>query len=400
MPLSVQWRPSPNFNARDSRYPLRGDVSHRIVGSAPSALGTFGAPGGIPGMAPRSASSHFIIGHRNGRGPNGEVIADAPCPECGPITGAKGPLVIYQCVDLANMAWTNGDVRDPTWPGYQPGVNPNLTTITTEHEDMAAAGRHIVTDHIWRASMELKRLLRSGDLAAIRATGVRVSDGAFKAAVLVQQLAAFPISNAAYTDHHAISGPNKPWCWRDYDGDKGFPSRLPGLLAYLKGQDMINDYLKGATFTPNKSARIAQGATARRIPAFDRNDYDANRLFTLASASAAPAIAWVKGTNLTLVDGTEFDARTDWLAVLNRDHGIVFFHVRDVAELVAIEAGSDCTAQEAMIATQTQRIADLQTALGSRDVAIAKKNTALDSAIAHEKPHVDVHSALVSARKA
>lgn len=213
----VRWSPSPNWNQRDGRFPLRGDVSHRIVGSAPSALAKFAQPG--------TASSHFVIGHTQ--------IGD-PCPQCGPITTARGPLVIWQCVNLALMAWTNGDVRDPTWPGYQAGVNPNLTTITTEHEDMGKVGRHIVTDHIWQASIELKRLLRSGNLTAIRAAGIRVGDGAFSAASLVARMAALPINDTTYIDHHQIAGANKPWCWRDFDGDKGFPSRLPGLLASLQ----------------------------------------------------------------------------------------------------------------------------------------------------------------------
>lgn len=393
---NVQWRPSPNFNSRDARYPLMGDVSHRIVGSAPSALSLFETPSTPEHLRP---SSHFVIGHTG--------VGD-PCPECGPITGARGQLLIWQTVDLCNMAWTNGDVRDPTWAGYQAGVNPNLTTITTEHEDMAAVGHHIVTDHIWRTSMALKKLLRSGDLAAIRAKGIRISDGAFTAAALVKRMAALPISSATYTDHHAISGPNKPWCWRDYDGDKGFPSRLPGLLAYLNGtDDVINDYLRYMERLDNRTARLAVGATARSIPAFDRANYDAHKLFTLAAESTGPAIGWVQGTNLTLADGTVFDARTRWLATWSKGKGIVFWHERDVKELtptetqtVEVPVPADCSVQEA-------RIIDLEAALTERDSALAAvqprldaKNGALDVAIAHEQPHVDLSAQLTQARAA
>ena len=48
--MNVTWHPSPNWNQRDRRYPLQGDVSHRIVGSGPSALARFSRPG--------TASSH------------------------------------------------------------------------------------------------------------------------------------------------------------------------------------------------------------------------------------------------------------------------------------------------------------------------------------------------------
>ncbi len=43
--MNVIWHPSPNWNRRDRRYPLQGDVSHRIVGSAPSALSKFSRAG-------------------------------------------------------------------------------------------------------------------------------------------------------------------------------------------------------------------------------------------------------------------------------------------------------------------------------------------------------------------
>jgi len=224
MTVAVVWSPSPNWNQRDRRYPLQGDVSHRIVGSGPSALSLFSRPG--------TASSHFVIGHTQ--------VGD-PCPLC---PAARGPLVIWQTVDLSLMAWTNGDVRDPTWPRYQSGVNPNLTTITTEHEDMGEAGQHIVTEHVWQASIALKRLLRSGNLAAIRQAGIRVADGAFTASALVARMAALPVDYSVYIDHHQIAGPNKPWCWRDYDADRGFPSRLAGLLMALGTPEPQEDIMK------------------------------------------------------------------------------------------------------------------------------------------------------------
>lgn len=162
--------------------------------------------------------------------------------------------------------------------------------------------------------------------------------------------------------------------------------------------DVINDYLKGATFITNRTARVGAGATARSTPEFNPKDYDANKVFSTpatGTGSKAPAIAWVKGTNLTLADGTVFDARTRWAALWNATNGVTFWHERDVIELMPTESSpaADCSAQEA-------QVADLQLALSQRDAAIATKNGALDEAIAHEKPHVDLSTKLAAARKA
>lgn len=344
----ITWQPSPNFNLRDRRYPLQGDVSHRIVGTGPSAVGLFLRSG--------TASSHFVIGHTQ---------SGALCPRCGPITGARGTLFVTQMVDLAHMAWTNGDVRGATWPRLQAGVNPNLTTITTEHEDMGAAGRHIVTDHVWEASMQLKRLLRSGDIAAIRAAGIRVSTGAFGADALVARMAALPIDGVTYIDHHQIAGANKPWCWRDFDGDRGFPSRLPGLLAHLAArpieEDDISKYLEGAQLLPiGTVARLRAGASGRRLPIFDPTDYDAHLVEYREQESTAPAFAWVEGTNITLADGTVLrNGWRTWLMSGSAENGIFFFHDGDFAAYVepSAESQAELDAAKSALADATAALA-------------------------------------------
>ena len=97
----------------------------------------------------------------------------------------------------------------------------------------------------------------------------------------------------------------------------------------------VEDDVSLANMSPlfGSVAVLNVGATARRTPEFDRNDYDAGKLFTLGSASSGPALGWVQGSNLTLVDGTVYDPRTRWLATWNRDHGVVFWHERDVASI-------------------------------------------------------------------
>lgn len=41
---------------------------------------------------------------------------------------------VMQYVEEANMAWANGNLRNPTFKLMKPGVNPNLYTISIENE--------------------------------------------------------------------------------------------------------------------------------------------------------------------------------------------------------------------------------------------------------------------------
>jgi len=350
----VEWRPSPNFNQRDRRYPLRGDVSHRIVGSAASAINMFA-------KAASKVSSHFVIGHTQ---------VGAPCPQCGSITGARGPLVIYQAVDLSNMAWTNGDANGPTWPGYQAGVNPNLTTVTTEHEDMATPGRHIVTPHIWNASMELKKLLRSGDLEAIRAAGVRIGNGAFSATELVAQMGAFPLNDTGYTDHHAIAGIRKPHCWRDYDGDVGFPRRLPALIAYLAAKEEEMTWQNDIKYIPPERVVLRAVTSYRRSP-------------DLTPASD-PVVLGAESTRVMIgtVKGVDFGAGPDWGVMVSANGGLKVFHTQDIVsrvplgDVAALQAEvtslkTTVTNQTATIATQAETIASQKTQISAKSAALA-----------------------------
>ena len=306
---SVNFLQSPYQNARDGRYPLRAFVNHRIVGTLPSARRAFGLVAGDVG---RRASSHFGIGYVN------------------------GVRTIDQYVPLDRMAWTNGDVREPTWSRIIPGVNPNLYTVTIEHEDGSYAGRGVVSAPVWEASVELQDLLVSGDAAAIRAKGIRGATDS-----IVAQMKAIPNDSTGFIDHHQIAGPNKPYCFRRWLDDPGFvegsPSRRDRLLAFLDAEDDDMASLKGAEPIVNRRAIIGAGATVRSEPAFDRNDYDAHKLFSLADSSNAPMIAWVQGTNLTLSNGSVYDARTRWAAIQSKSYGVAFVHERDVVRLDPIE---------------------------------------------------------------
>lgn len=217
----VLWRPSPNYWRGRAGHVPRAEVKHRIVGTLASAISLFDQPSTADKPRP---STHFCIGYLGGQ------------------------LVVTQHVDLGDTAWGNGDVRSPTWPLLIPGVNPNYLTISTEHEDGGAANRGRVSEEVWRVSIELSRVLRSGDLDRIRGAGIRISDRPGQtASQLATAIAAWPIDAAHYIDHHQISGPNKPYCFRRWLDDPGFvegsPSRRDRLLAALAGTPQEDDML-------------------------------------------------------------------------------------------------------------------------------------------------------------
>jgi hypothetical protein len=207
----VVWEPSPNFGypSPGSRgrmgQPVRVTVRHRIVGSLASADTVFAD-------VARGASTHFGIGHIDGR------------------------LEIHQYVNLSDAAWGNGDVREPTAKVVleNPGVNPNLYSVSIEHEDGSSAGHGIVKPDTWAASIALGVLLASGDIAKIRNAGIRIRDDE-----TTHQLAKIPPTVDGHIDHQQIAGPNKPYCWRVWLDDPGFvkgtPSRRDELLKALSG---------------------------------------------------------------------------------------------------------------------------------------------------------------------
>lgn len=318
----IVWLPSPNRNLRDARYPIQGVVNHRIVGTLFSADVAFGVVAGRPG---RNASTHFGIGYVDDK------------------------LEIHQYVDLSDMAWGNGDVRDPTWVLYQPGVNPNLTTVSIEHEDGGAANKGVVTEDIWRASMALQKLVTSGDPAAIRASGIRLRYDHHAA-----ELARVPKDSRGFIDHNQIAGPNKPYCFRRWLDDPGFvegtPSRRDRLLAVLNGKDDMYDYLGGMTPIVNRRVTLGAGSTARSTPEFNPKDYDENKIFTHPNEVERLAIGWVEGTNITLANGVVFDERTRWV-VTDRSGGrpdqqLIVYHERDVVKFTEAEKTTGYTDEQ------------------------------------------------------
>ena len=360
----VTWRPSPFHNVGRGGYGIRAEVKHRIVGSLPSARGAFGVD---PNAGqPRSASTHFGIGHTQ---------VGAPCPECGAITGARGELVVDQYVDLADMAWGNGDVREPSWPLLIAGVNPNLYTVSTEHEDMSTAGRGVVTDHIRRASIELSRVLRSGDRARLEAAGIRCRDDA-----VIEQLAAMPIDELHYIDHHQISGPNKPYCWRAWLDDVGFMPWRDELLAALASPE--EEELETVDIIPPDvvSITLLPGATIRERPAWDapllyEHELDAEQTWPRATN----AIDYVAGPAFG-DDGSEWLWLRMWIVDGDSGKGRNAFVNQHFTRnnTAAVPAGGD-GAEVARLAGELTRA---QQALRERDARIYAKDESFGRLIA------------------
>ncbi len=182
--------PRNSFQGR-AGHPVVAIVHHRMVGFLPGTDRHFAQ------FNPKHpVSTHLGIGTRT----------------------PGGAVEISQYVDLSDTAFGNGN-HHPSggWPLFH-GVNPNFETVSIEHQDGAKAGRGVVTEAIIEASIWLDRLLLSGDVAAMRAAGIRVRDPA-----TAHQLGQIVPGPDTIIDHHRVAGKLKPFCWRRWLDDAGFP---------------------------------------------------------------------------------------------------------------------------------------------------------------------------------
>jgi len=104
--MRIQWIGTPNFGYPDGSPGRNGYrpiaiVMHIAEGSLAACDHWFNSPNN------QNSSSHYCVGKR------GEI---------------------HQYVKEDDAAWCNGPVNRPTWPFLIPGVNPNLYTISIEHE--------------------------------------------------------------------------------------------------------------------------------------------------------------------------------------------------------------------------------------------------------------------------
>lgn len=133
------------------------------------------------------------------------------------------------------------------------------------------------------------------------------------------------------------------------------------------GADMVNEYIKRMDKTRlGWTVKLGAGATARTLPIFNRFNYDDYKITTRTTASSQRVIGMVKGSNLTLADGTVFDPRTDWVITDSGSSGIVFWHIRDATEFID------------PLAKQTEVIAGLQTQLNVANTRLTRKDAKAD----------------------
>jgi hypothetical protein len=130
-------------------------------------------------------------------------------------------------VRLGDRAWGNGN-WDPSgaWDDRYPTTLVNSRTVSIEHHDnggrTAGSGKGVVPEAVIAASIALDALLLHGDLAELKAAGIRFRAGT--EASISREFRAIPVDRHHLIDHHYISGRLKPSCWRPWaDDPTGFP---------------------------------------------------------------------------------------------------------------------------------------------------------------------------------
>jgi hypothetical protein len=101
-----------------------------------------------------------------------------------------------------------------------------------------------VPEAVIAASIALDALLLRGDLAELRAAGMRFRAGT--EAAITRELRAIPVDRHHLIDHHYIAGRLKPSCWRPWADDSvGFPqARYLAALASAPSapEETVNSY--------------------------------------------------------------------------------------------------------------------------------------------------------------
>jgi len=125
MSFQIQWKGTPNFRKGRKGYSPIAIVDHQTAGKFPGCLNWM-----MNSQA--QASSHYLI-NRQGE--------------------------IFQLVKDEDTAWANGGVNKPTWNLYN-GVNPNLYTLSIEHECYPEVGGNgNLTDIQYQATVWLHKYL-------------------------------------------------------------------------------------------------------------------------------------------------------------------------------------------------------------------------------------------------
>lgn len=228
--VQIEWHSSPDHGTGRAGLQPIAIVHHRAVSSSLAGIVKT-----LSTSDSRPVSATFAVGHEDGK-----------------------PKVV-QLVDLSDTAWCNGDCQQRVYPSEASNWDRwyghrahNERTISIEHEDQGGSNdpkkKGIVTDDLVRTSIALDRVLLSGDLAAIRAAGIRCREAA-----TARALGKIKPGPRTLITHHDIAGKLKPSCWLPWKADKtGFPrdryvaelsappapqeADMPPLSAYIPGQ--------------------------------------------------------------------------------------------------------------------------------------------------------------------
>ena len=126
-PANIKWIGSPNFG-----YPrgTKGRKGHKVLAIVNHTMeGTLRGTDSHFSSSVNKVSAHFGVGKRG---------------------------QIHQYVDIHDAAWANGGVREPSWALLPARVNPNLVTVSIEHEGRSGEP---LTSEQYKATVELQRWL-------------------------------------------------------------------------------------------------------------------------------------------------------------------------------------------------------------------------------------------------
>lgn len=281
--VTIRWLPASDEDFKDMNEGGRSGFSpiaivhHRgVVNSLGGLDRTFAAGDADPatvGSPGRAVSAHFGIGDI-----------------------APNVIGISQYVRLQETAYCNGDCQQTQYPG-QPSnwdnwyghKGHNERTISIEHDDNGGSSdpavKGIVTEAIIKTSIELDRLLLSGNLAAITAAGIKCDQATATA------LGKIVPSTKTLISHNDIAGKLKPYCWRPWQADKiGFPrSRyIAALTAPAPPQE--DDVPVLSSYLPGQVATIKAGMNVRTGPKLT-----APVIRVTTAVEAWTVTGWVKG---------------------------------------------------------------------------------------------------------
>lgn len=124
--MEVIYRQTPNYTKGRKGFKPIAIVNHITAGSFPGCLNWLLNP-------EAKTSTHYLI-TREGK--------------------------VYQLVKEEDTAWGNGISNKPTWNKIKKGVNPNLYTISIEHEGYGAlntGGTGLLTEKQYQATLQLHK---------------------------------------------------------------------------------------------------------------------------------------------------------------------------------------------------------------------------------------------------